>query len=71
MNKHIVFDNFKLGVLTLLDRYKNPFDHQKLEDEWGYLVSNDGQQRREMVRVKLTKLNKFTTIKFTTIKVRA
>ena len=45
------------------------FYHQKLEDTMGYLVSKDGQQRRQPFRVKLKNRNKFTTIKFTSIKV--
>ena len=58
-------------MLTLLDRYKVPFYHQKLEEQWGYLVSKDGQQRRNPFRVKLNTLNNLTTIKSTTIKVWA
>ena len=41
--------------MTLLDRYKVPFYHQQLEVKWGYLVSKDGQKRREPFRVKLKK----------------
>ena len=54
-----MFENFKPYVSTLLDRYKVLFYQQKLEDKLGYLVSKDGQNRREPFRVKLKKLNKF------------
>ena len=51
-----IFENVKPEVLTLLDRYKVPFYHHKLEDKWGYLVSKNGQQRREPFRVTLKTL---------------
>ena len=69
VNKLFFFENFKPYVLTLLDRYKDPFYHQQLEETWGYIVSKYGLKRRQPFRVKLKKLNKFTTIEFTSIKV--
>ena len=65
------FEMVKPYFLILLDRYKIPFCSQRSEDKQGYLVSKDGQQRRQPFRVQLNKLNKSTTIKFTSIKVRA
>ena len=67
----LLFWKFQTLSSTLLDRYKVPFYHQPLEGNWGYIVSKDGQKRREPFRVKLNKLNALTTIKATTTKVWA
>ena len=66
-----IFEHFKPLVLTLLDRYKVPFYHKTLEENMGYLVSKDGQKRREPFRVKFKQLNESTSFKVTTIQVWA